>query len=161
MPNQPMAKGYRPPNISAKASAPTGTTVTQQTRLHVGPLPAPEDLANYDRLLPGAALKIIAMAEVEQRHRVSMEQAALVSDQRHREQLTAHQRANAAAVFRGDMLGQFLGWLVAAGCVGGAIFTVHAGGAWQVAMAFVSLPVIGIINAVRTSGHSQGTTKKP
>lgn len=34
-----------------------------------GPLPPPEELAKYDRVVPGAAERIISMAESEMRHR--------------------------------------------------------------------------------------------
>lgn len=42
-------------------------------KLHVGPLPAPEDLAHYDAVCPGAAQRIIAMAETQATHRQSIE----------------------------------------------------------------------------------------
>ena len=42
-------------------------------KLHVGPLPAPEDLAHYENTCPGAAERIIAMAENNQSHRQTME----------------------------------------------------------------------------------------
>lgn len=42
-------------------------------RLHVGPLPAPEDLAHYEHVCPGAAERIVAMAERQADHRQSME----------------------------------------------------------------------------------------
>lgn len=47
-------------------------TIVQQ-KLHVGPLPPPEDLAQYDQACPGAAERIIAMAERQADHRQSME----------------------------------------------------------------------------------------
>ena len=34
-----------------------------------GPLPRPEDLAKYDQIVPGAAARIIQMAETEMAHR--------------------------------------------------------------------------------------------
>jgi uncharacterized membrane protein len=37
--------------------------------LHVGPLPPAEELAKYERVLPGSADRIVAMAEKEQQHR--------------------------------------------------------------------------------------------
>lgn len=42
-------------------------------KLHVGPLPAPEDFAHYEHICPGAAERIIAMAENNQSHRQTME----------------------------------------------------------------------------------------
>lgn len=43
-------------------------------KMHIGPLPPPEDLAAYEQLHSGSAERIIAMAEREQSHRHSMEQ---------------------------------------------------------------------------------------
>ncbi|PIQ30327.1 MAG: hypothetical protein COS35_13425 [Zetaproteobacteria bacterium CG02_land_8_20_14_3_00_50_9] len=37
--------------------------------MHSGPLPAPEDFAKYENILPGAAERILSMAENEARHR--------------------------------------------------------------------------------------------
>lgn len=41
-------------------------------RVHEGPLPAPEDFARYDQVLPGAAERIMTLTEstVEHRHRL-------------------------------------------------------------------------------------------
>ena len=44
-----------------------------QQKLHMGPLPAPEDLAHYEHTCPGAAERIIAMAERQATHRQTME----------------------------------------------------------------------------------------
>lgn len=44
-----------------------------------GPLPHPEDLAKYEQVLPGAADRIIRMAEQQAAHRQSLEKAAILS----------------------------------------------------------------------------------
>ena len=43
------------------------------TQIHQGPLPAPESLEKYDNVCPGAANRIIAMAENQSAHRQRME----------------------------------------------------------------------------------------
>lgn len=134
-PNQPTPQ----PKVS------TTTTLAH----HSGPLPPPDDLHRYDQLLPGAAQRIIVMAETEQRHRISMEQATLVSDQRHRDQVLAAQVSNAGSIFRADFVGQLCGWSIAVACVGGAIYNVYLGGSPWATAAFLGLPVATIINAVR------------
>lgn len=118
-------------------------------KAHSGPLPAPEDLARYDDLLPGAAERIFAMAEREQNHRLSMEREAMEADHRHRNEVIAAQQKNAKSVFRSDMVGQLLGGAIALGCVAGAIVSVLYNAHPTVTIAFVSLPVVGIIKAVR------------
>ena len=39
-----------------------------QSKFHQGPLPAPEDLFRYEKICPGAADRIIKMAEKEQKY---------------------------------------------------------------------------------------------
>lgn len=41
----------------------------RQLSVHYGPLPTPEDFAGYEEALPGAADRILSMAEEESRHR--------------------------------------------------------------------------------------------
>lgn len=54
----------------------------QQTTIKAsqGPLPPPEDLARYDQALPGAAGRILQMAEGNQQHRHVLEKAALQNE---------------------------------------------------------------------------------
>jgi len=52
---------------------------TQQT-IYQGPLPQPEDFAAYERVLPGAADRILKMAENQATHRQGMERKALNGD---------------------------------------------------------------------------------
>jgi uncharacterized membrane protein len=53
-----------------------GFTLTQE-RVHRGPLPTPETFADYDRVLPGAAERILKMAENQQVHRHGIESAVV------------------------------------------------------------------------------------
>ena len=52
----------------------------QQITAFSGPLPHPADLEHYNRILPGAAERIIAMAEKQSRHRQDLESKVIVSD---------------------------------------------------------------------------------
>lgn len=45
-----------------------------------GPLPPPKHLAEYERILPGAAERIFRMAEDQATHRRSLEQAVVMGD---------------------------------------------------------------------------------
>lgn len=47
-----------------------------------GPIPHPSDLAEYDRILPGAADRIIAMAERQASHRQQLETVVVKSGAR-------------------------------------------------------------------------------
>ena len=58
--------------IDEEASSPA-TLMTEFTALS-GPLPPPEMLAQYEEILPGAAERILSMAERQAEHRQKMEQ---------------------------------------------------------------------------------------
>lgn len=47
-------------------------------KVHIGPLPAPEDLEQYDRIAPGSANRIIDRMEKEQAHRHKQEGRLLI-----------------------------------------------------------------------------------
>ena len=135
-------------------------TATETKIVKSGPIPDPATLQQYDILVPGSAQRIIAMAEREQAHRHAREAEEQAADIRHRDELTAAQMENAKRVFRSDALGQTFGFIVAAGCVGGAIFNIWTGGHWSVTIAFVSLPVASIIKAIRTFGSQKDSPKR-
>lgn len=46
---------------------------TMVEKYHSGPLPCPEDFAEYDRILPGSAERIFQLTEREQQHRHTQE----------------------------------------------------------------------------------------
>jgi hypothetical protein len=123
--------------------------------LHQGPLPTPQDLFEYDRLLPGSAERIIAMAEREQAHRMNLEDMTQRAEIRHRDELVAAQRENSRGVFRSDLAGQTLGWGLALCCVGGAVYTAVMGAHPAVSIALVSLPIASIIKAIRSIGDGK------
>jgi uncharacterized membrane protein len=74
-----------------------------------GPLPPPEVLAKYNQALPGAAERILAMAEAQSKHRQSVETNVVNSN-----------------VFV-QKVGPFLGFIVAMTAVVGGIFLVLKG----------------------------------
>ncbi len=45
-----------------------------------GPLPAPEDYRAYEQICPGAADRILKMAETQQAHRINLENMAMTAD---------------------------------------------------------------------------------
>jgi uncharacterized membrane protein len=73
--------------INAIRSIPNLDTETGQNILHAiveqkfsGPIPHPDILAGYEKIVPGAAERIIQMAESEQKHRHCLENTALQAD---------------------------------------------------------------------------------
>lgn len=53
-----------------------------ETRIqaHRGPLPSPDTLQRYEEILPGAAERILTMAEDQAKHRQSLEQKVVDGD---------------------------------------------------------------------------------
>jgi uncharacterized membrane protein len=57
-----------------------GHILREERRHYQGPLPRPEDFAAYERVLPGAADRILKMAENQAMHRQGLERRALSGD---------------------------------------------------------------------------------
>jgi len=68
----------KPPKLPkpSKASSPPVATQIQRASFS-GPLPPPAILEGYDRIVPGAAERILAMAEADANHQREIELAAL------------------------------------------------------------------------------------
>jgi uncharacterized membrane protein len=54
--------------------------IIQQLSHFSGPLPSPENLLNYDRIIPGTANRIIEMAEKNQEQRLYVDRIMAESD---------------------------------------------------------------------------------
>jgi uncharacterized membrane protein len=91
-----------------------------------GPLPHPKHLAEYDRVLPGAANRIIAMAEKEQEHRHQWEDRSLKFD------------------FSYSILGIILGFLIALALLILAYVSSQSGHP-TVSMAFLAASTVGMV----------------
>ena len=143
----------------SKPSKPQAVRQAQQVQvshqtIRQGPLPAPEDLQRYDQLLPGAAERIIKMAEMEQQHRHVQESKAISSELTTREILQATEKVRIDGVIHSDRRGQYLGATVSVLAILGAIYTAESQP--YVAAALVGLPILGIVKALRN-----GPTRHP
>lgn len=115
-------------------------------RHHEGPLPAPEDLQRYEALTPGAAERIIRLAEDESAHRRRLEDrasAANVSAQAEQVTIVGYQTR---AVFRSDAIGQAAGFIVSLACIAGAVYLALNGREW-VAGVLAAIPTAAVIQA--------------
>ena len=139
----------KPPARNQPQAGPQNPQRTVTVTSRQGPLPAPQELFQYNQLLPGAADRIIGMAEREQSHRMNVEDMSARADIKHREEVVAGQREAARGVFRSDVAGQLLGGLVAILCVVGAVYTAKLGAHPTVSIALVGLPIAAIIKALR------------
>lgn len=132
---------------STRAPLEAQQTVIRQVRS--GPLPSPDELSGFERVAPGAAERIITMAEREQSHRMDVELMAQRADIRHRDTLTDGQQSNARAVFRSDIMGQLLGFAVCIACVAGVVW-LGLNGQTGAAVALTVIPTAAVIQALRT-----------
>lgn len=107
-----------PPNVVETAIA--------QESIYSGPLPPPQMLAEFDKVHPGTAERIITLTEKEQAHRHRMQEYGLKSSKR--------------TEFTGTLIGGFALLASIAAAVGVTIY----GEPW-VGAAFVAIPVMGAI----------------
>ena len=121
--------------------------VTHETEFQ-GPIPHPDILCKYERIVPGSADRLISMAEEESKHRHKLESESLSADisARNRQLDIADQQCK--AVFKSDALGQYLGLFVSVASIAGCVFLALRGQP-IVAAALVSLPLVGIVRALR------------
>jgi len=78
--------------------------IIRQERRFQGPIPPVEDFAGYERILPGAADRILKMAENQAGHRQTLERRALAGD------------------LVKAMMGTVLAYITFAGAMGGAVY---------------------------------------
>lgn len=102
----------------------------QSERHWSGVLPRPEDFARFGEVVPDAPERLLKMAEKEQAHRIAMEASILP--------------ANQAAGRRG----QILGAMVSLTALGLAAGTAVLGAPWQVSVALVAAPVLGVARSL-------------
>ena len=81
-----------------------------------GPLPPPRALQAYDEVIPGAADRILKMAENQAAHRIQMERIAIQSE------------------VRSSVWGLTAGFLLSAAVIGGGIYLIATGHDWAGSM---------------------------
>ena len=91
--------------------------VASLTVSYSGPLPTPDILERYDAIVPGAADRIIRMAEQDLEHAIEMQRSAVVLEQS--VQAREDQRLRHDQAYR--MIGQLLGFLACLALVGASI----------------------------------------
>ena len=92
-----------------------------------GPLPPPNVLASFNDVIENGAERIVAMAEREQAHRISYE------------------NAEQSAIKDDFKRGQYIGGALALVCVAASVFSVYLGAHPTVSIALVSLPITALI----------------
>lgn len=96
----------RPQNVSHQVQATNVLSI--QGEIHTGPIPAPGEIGEYERILPGSADRIIKMAEKEQAHRHQLQ----LRSQRHRLGIT--------------FIGQLFAFLMGISGIAGGVYLVKS-----------------------------------
>jgi len=74
-------KDKPPAVLESQPASPAAVSVTRfEAEFFEGPLPPPQVLAEYDRICPGSASRILAMAESQSQHRRELERRVVVSN---------------------------------------------------------------------------------
>lgn len=145
---QPSKAGL-PSNGQAPASqAGKPITVTQNTQVFQGPLPHPELLNRYDQIIPGAADRIISMAEAESAHRREQEKATTAANMEAQRRQLEIAELQVRLVHSSDRVGQTFGFLVSVFCLAASVY-LGLNGQPILAGALAALPLAAIIRALR------------
>lgn len=121
-------------------------TATQTVTHYQGAVPHPDILRGIDEIVPGAAARIVKLAEDEANHRRKLEEMAMDANIATQQQQLLIEKQRSSAVFRSDMLGQIAGFLVCLSCIGAAIYLGIKGHDW-LAGAIAAIPTAALIKA--------------
>ncbi len=142
-----MAKTKRPQNAgNVTVEENVARREVQQSQVqvaaafHCGPIPDPATLHGYEQICPGAAERIIAMAEQQATHRQALEAVVVKS------------RA------RDSLLGVIFGFLIAVGTIAGGVYVIMHG--HDLAGGVVSLSGLAGLVSVFVYGTSQNRKER-
>lgn len=150
-----MSTKVKPPTIKPMAGAAKNAVEARQQRMvetqthqqvYEGPIPHPDILAGFERLVPGSAQELMAMAKLESEHRRKLEADTNAANIAAQKQQLATNHYQTTAVFRSDLVGQVCGVLVAAGCIGGAVF-LALNDREIAAVALAAIPTAAVVQA--------------
>ncbi|MCS6811316.1 MAG: DUF2335 domain-containing protein [Tepidimonas sp.] len=99
-----------------------------------GPLPPPATLEQFERIVPGAAQRLLAMAETEQKHRHAIESGQL-----------ALQQEGVRLAARDSKLGILASFLGLLASLGTGLTAFLMGASWPVVIAFVGPAIMMVL----------------
>lgn len=94
---------------------------TTNFQIHEGPVPHPDVVAGYESVLPGAADRILKLAESESMHRHARDRDAMDANIDAQKKQLGINEYQTKASFRSDIVGQALGFIVSFSCIAGAV----------------------------------------
>lgn len=143
----PAANAVHPAlNEKPQLNNPLSYQQTQATQLYQGPVPHPDILEKFDRLVPGTAQRLFQLAEDESIHRRKQEEQANQANISAQQKQLSIAEYQSKAVFRSDCLGQLAGGLISLICIGGAIY-LSLNNHEVVAAALAAIPTASVIQA--------------
>ena len=126
-------------------------SVTQT--LHHGPLPDPDTLAQYERMMPGAAERIFRIAEREQEHRHAQEKTSLEGEIAHQEKMSDLEAFRIKSLFSSNDIGGRYGLYLALFALSLAAWSIYFGASPWVTAAFLGFPVAAMIETIRSGAR--------
>ncbi|MGY1488846.1 DUF2335 domain-containing protein [Methylobacillus pratensis] len=141
----------RPPRKSNPSQDHQQDHLVAQHTSFEGPVPHPTILQGYEDILPGAAERILVMAENQSQHRIEQEKKVLDANEKIRLMQAEINRSQVRWVGVSDFVGQLFGLVVSLACVGGGVWLVYLEHDWAGAALF-SIPIAGIIKAFKQKG---------
>ena len=124
--------------------------VFAKQEVYQGPVPHPDLLQRYDKIVPGAAERLIALAEKEQAHRHSLD----LAEQRSNERLITISELESKDNLGSAKKGQFWGIAITVACILFALATALLDKPWQVSVAFLAVPTASLVNALTKSSKN-------
>lgn len=115
------------------------TTTTTET--FAGPVPHPDLLAKYEQIVPGAAERIIKMAENEQQVR----HESIAADQKNKTKLIEAAQTESAANRDAVKRGQWMGVAISLSCIGAALCCAWLGKSEVIVCGFLAVPTASLI----------------
>lgn len=113
-----------------------------------GPLPPPTELEKIEQIIPGAADRLLRMAEQDLQGALQMAEKEQASRIQAAEKEQAHRIEDSRRGHEDSRRGQWLGWLLAAGALTAAVVVSLFHAPWQVSVALVGIPVLGAVQAL-------------
>ena len=123
-----------PSNLDTRKWQPPTRRISASISSFQGPLPPPEALEQYNRIVPDGASRIVAMAESQIRHRQTLESAVV--------------NGNVAAQYRGQVMSFILGLVAILGGIGLIAYDKDAQGLAAIITAFVALAGVFVYGRV-------------
>ena len=116
------------------------------THSYQGAVPPPYILKGIDEIVPGAASRIIDLAEQESLHRRAIDQKAIDANINAQKSQIRLNNKQTNFVLVSDLFGQFCGWVVCLACIAAATYAGIQGHEWLEG-AIAAIPTAALIKS--------------